>query len=94
VAFLALTIQHWVSGRWRAFSVAAGIGIVTLIAGCFAVAASQNVEAWPQYTPWALPMLVLARQPHNIEAALRIGAAAGAVAAAARCWEFCRREAS
>jgi len=90
--FLALTIQHWVSLRWRSFAVAIGAGIVATVVGFFAVAAGQQGDTWPQYFPWALPMLVVARQPHNIEAVLAIGGALGLAAAAAGCLDFCRRE--
>lgn len=92
LAFPALTIQHWVSLRWRSLSVAIGAGIVAMVAGCFAVAAAQQDGGWPQYFPWALPMLVLARRPHHIGAALSIGAALGLVVAAGGCLDFCRRE--
>ncbi len=92
LAFLALTIQHWVSVRWRSFSVAIGTGIVALVTGSFAAAATQQTGGWPQYFPWAMPMLVLARHPHHIEAALWIGGALGVVVATAGCLDFCRRE--
>jgi hypothetical protein len=92
LAFLALTIQHWVSLRWHSFSVAMGAGIVATVVGGFAVAATQQDGGWPRYFPWALPMLVLARQPHNIEAALLISSALGLLVAAAGCLEFCKRE--
>ena len=92
LAFLALTIQHWVSLRWRSFSVAIGTGIVALVVGFFAVAAGQQADSWAQYFPWALPMLVLARQPHDIGAALFISGALGLAVAAAGCLDFCRRE--
>jgi hypothetical protein len=92
LAFLALTIQHWVSLRWRSFSVAIGTGIVALVTGAFAAAATQQTGGWPQYFPWALPMLVLARHPHNIEVALWTGGALGIVVATAGCLDFCRRE--
>ncbi|MEO7143954.1 MAG: ABC transporter permease [Bryobacteraceae bacterium] len=94
LAFLALTIQHWVSLRWQSFSVAIGAGIVATLVGFFAVWAGQQVGGWPQYFPWSLPMLVMARHPHNIEATLLISGAAGLIAAAAGCWDFCRREVS
>jgi hypothetical protein len=92
LAFLALTIQHWVSMRWRSFSIAIGTGIVALVTGAFATAAAQQTGGWPQYFPWALPMLVLSRHPQNIEAALWIGGALGVVVAMAGCRDFCRRE--
>jgi lantibiotic transport system permease protein len=92
LAFLALTIQHWVSLRWRSFSVSIGTGILALVVGFFAVAAGQQADGWIQYFPWALPMLVLARQPHNIEAALLISTTFGLGVVAAGCLDFCRRE--
>jgi ABC-type multidrug transport system ATPase subunit len=92
LAFLALTIQHWVSLRWRSFSVSIGTGILALVIGFFAVASGQLADGWIQYFPWALPMLVLARRPHNIEAALLISSAFGLAVAAAGCLDFCRRE--
>jgi hypothetical protein len=94
LGFLALTIQHWVSLRWRSFSVAIGTGMVATIAGIFAAAAGQQVGGWPQYFPWALPMLVLARQPHDIPATLLISGTAALVVAGAGCLDFCRREVS
>jgi lantibiotic transport system permease protein len=94
LAFLALTIQHWVSLRWRSFPVAIGTGIVAMVIGVFAVAATQQSGGWPKYFPWALPMLVLARQPLNIEAALLISSAVGVLVAAVGCSDFCRRDVS
>lgn len=92
LGFLALAIQHWVSLRWRSFSVAVGAGIVATITGIFATAAGQQAGGWPQYFPWALPMLVQSRLPHNLGLTLLLGGAAGVLVAAAGCLEFSRRE--
>ncbi len=92
LAFLALTIQHWVGLRWRSFSVAIGIGILATVVGVFAVAAGQQLGGWPQYFPWSLPMLVLSRHPPDIPAALLISAALGLIVTAVGCRDFCRRE--
>ena len=92
LVFLALTIQHWVSLRWKSFSVAVGTGIVALAVSFFALAAARQVGSWPQYFPWVLPMMVLAEQPQNIETGLAISGALGLVVAAAGCCDFCRRE--
>jgi hypothetical protein len=92
LALLALTIQHWVSLRWRSFSVAIGVGMVATVAGIFAVAAGSQVGGWPQYFPWALPMLVQSNRPHDIGAVLLISGAAAVIVAAAGCLDFCRRE--
>jgi hypothetical protein len=92
LSFLSLTIQQWVSLRWRSFSVAIGTGIIATVAGIFAVAAGQQVGGWPQYFPWALPMLPLARHPHDLPLTLALSAAAGLLVAAAGCLDFCHRE--
>lgn len=91
LASLALTIQHWISLRWRSFTVAVSAGIVTLVVGAFAVGVAQQAGGWPLYLPWALPMLVL-RKPENVQLALTISTAVGLLVAAAGCLEFCRRE--
>jgi hypothetical protein len=92
LAFLSLTIQHWVSLRWRAFSVATGFGIVATVTTFAMLLAAGQYGSWPEYYPWALPMLVLARQPHNTAAVLWISAIFGTIASLAGCVDFCRRE--
>lgn len=92
LAFLALVVQHWVSLRWRTFSVAIGTGIVATVIGYFADIASRHTGGWPQYFPWSLPMLGLATYPHNTAGALAIAGALGLSVAVAGCIEFCRRE--
>jgi ABC-2 type transport system permease protein len=92
LAFFALTIQHWVSLRWRSFSVAIGTGIVAMVIGFFAAGVGQQLGGWPQYFPWALPMIIVGRNTQNIGTALWISGAAGLVVAAAGCWDFCRCE--
>lgn len=94
LAFLALTIQHWVSLRWRPFSVAVGFGIVATITTVAMVLSAGPTGSWPEYYPWALPLLVLANHPHNISAVLWIGAVLGIIASLAGCVDFCRREVS
>ena len=92
LACVALAIQHWVSLRWRTFSVAIGTGIVATIVGIFANAAGTQVGGWPQYFPWAMPMLVQSPRGPNLEVVLLAGTAVGAMIVAAGCWEFSRRE--
>jgi len=94
LAFLFLTIQHWVSLRWKSFSVAIGFGIVAMVTSFAMLLASGQYGAWPQYFPWSLPMLVMARQPQNIAAVLWIGGVAGTATSVAGCIDFCRREVS
>jgi lantibiotic transport system permease protein len=92
LAFLALSIQHWVSLRWQSFSVAISIGIVGTVLGVAIASAAEQLGTWVLYFPWALPTLALDRQPHNIEAGVLIGGALGVVATVAGCCDFCRRE--
>jgi len=94
LAFLYITIQHWVSLRWRSFSIGMGVGIVAMVVGYVAAMATLRTPDWPQYFPWALPMLVLSRHPQDVKSALWMSAAIGLVVAAAGCWDFCRREVS
>jgi ABC-2 type transport system permease protein len=94
LAFLFLSIQHWVSLRWKSFSVAVGFGIVALVTSFAMLLAAGPYGAWPQYFPWSLPMLVIARQPGNIGMALWICVITGIVASAAGCIDFCKREIS
>jgi hypothetical protein len=94
LAFLSLTIQHWVSLRWRSFSVAVGVGIVAMVVGYVATVATVQAADWPQYFPWTLPMLVLSRHPQDAYAALWVSVVVGLVVAAAGCMDFCRREVS
>jgi hypothetical protein len=88
LAFLMLTIQHWVSLRWRVFSVATGVGILATVTGFVMLATSRQAGGWQQYFPWSLSML----PAEKAASALWIGGAAGLAVAAAGCWDFCRRE--
>jgi len=91
--FLPLTIQQWVSLRWRSFSVATGTGIVATVIAFFSTAAARQAGDWMQYFPWALPMIALnTRHAYNIQASLAISAVIGLVVAAMSCWDFSRRE--
>lgn len=92
LAFLALTIQHWVSLRWRAFSVSTGFGIVMTVSTFAMLLAAGQYGGWPEYYPWALPMMVLASQPHNIATILWFSAMLGTIASLAGCVDFCRHE--
>lgn len=94
LAFLPLTIQHWVALRWRAFSVAVGFGIIAIVTAFAMLLAAGQYGGGPQYFPWALPMLVIARYPANIQQVLWISVAIGLVTTVAGCIEFCRRDVS
>ena len=92
LAFLSLAIQHWVSLRWRSFSVATGVGIVAMLIGYFMVLNIAQGGSWSIYFPWALPMLPLARNPGHVGQALVISGGIGFAAVAAGCYDFCRRD--
>lgn len=90
--FLALTIQHWVSMRYRSFAVAGGFGVVAMVTGYAMVPASQPIGGPTQYFPWALPMMVLATWHPNVDAALWASAAGGCLVTVLGCLEFSRRD--
>jgi hypothetical protein len=92
LAFLFLTIQHWVSLRWRSFSIAVGFGAVATVANIATLLAAGPYGGWPQYFPWSLPTLVIARAPQNIDLALWLGGLAGLGTMILGCADFCRRE--
>ena len=94
LSFPALTIQHWVSVRWRSFSVAFAFGVkATVFCGC-AFAIGRQIGGRLQYLPWALPILPLTEGSDDLGSVLLIAAAAGLVVTAAGCWDFGRREVS
>ena len=92
LAFLALTIQHWVSLRWQSFAVPVGIGVAMTVLGWFAFGASQQLAGWLRYFPWALPLLPLGKQAHHVGMAMLLATAVGLLVVAYGCIGFCRRE--
>jgi len=92
LALLLLCIQHWVSLRWRSFSVSIGFGIVAIVTSFAMLLAAGQYGTWTQYFPWSLPMLVIARQPQSVEPVLWLSGLAAVVVIVAGCLEFCRRE--
>jgi lantibiotic transport system permease protein len=94
LGFLALVIQNWVALRWRSFSIAIGVGAAAVVASFAMLLTAGPNGGWPQYFPWSLPSLVVARQPQNIMAALWLCGIVGIVAAVAGCIDVCRREVS
>jgi hypothetical protein len=94
LAYLPLTIQHWIAVRCRSFSAAVGIGIVAMITGYIvAILASRNVVGWTRYFPWTLPAMAMVVPPVPIEPLLWLSCIAGSVIAALACLDFSRRDA-
>ena len=83
LAFLSVTILHWVSLRWRSFSIVTGVGIVAMVVGYISSMVTFQNPDWPQYFPWSLPMLVLSRHPQDAERALWLSIALGLAVAGA-----------
>jgi hypothetical protein len=92
LAFLPLTVQHWVSLRWRSFSIAVGVGVIAIVTSFGMLLSAGPYGAWPEYFPWSLPMLVLARHPVNLHLTVWSATAAGVAVAVLGCINFCRRE--
>jgi hypothetical protein len=65
-----------------------------MVTGFAMLMAAGPYGAWPQYFPWSLPMLVIARRPPEIAIVLWICGIAGIVTGAAGCMNFCKREVS
>ncbi|MEP6962131.1 MAG: ABC transporter permease [Acidobacteriota bacterium] len=92
LALLALTIQHWVSLRWRSFSVSTGVGIVAIVASYLMIVMSRQAGGWMKYFPWALPMLSVGTPRQDLGGVLWISTALAVLVAMAGCLDFCRRE--
>ncbi len=92
LAFLALAIQHWVSLRSRSFAVAIATGVVGMVVAYVAAIATHPLGGWPQYFPWALPMLVLSGRSHDLASGLWVSGLLGLAVLGIGCWDFCRRE--
>lgn len=69
-----------------------GVGIVAVVASFAMLLAEGPYGARPQYLPWCLPMLVLARQPHDIGLVIVVSGGLALLIGAAGCADFCRRE--
>lgn len=94
LAFLFITIQHWVGLRWRSFPIAIGFGIVAIVTSFAMLMAAGPYGAWPQYFPWSLPMIVLMPRPEHVSLIIWISVVLGIVTSSAGCIDFCKREIS
>jgi hypothetical protein len=87
LALVALTIQHWVSLRWRSFTVAMGFGMSAMVIGFVAV----NSREYGYWWPWATPILALRPRPGQADPLL-LTLTASLVLAALGAWNFSRRD--
>jgi hypothetical protein len=87
LASCALALQHWISLRWRSFTVAVSAGIVGVVAGFILM----NSEKWGQYWPWVMTLRAVGSKPCGPEYVAAV-CGAGAALAVLGCVDFCRRE--
>lgn len=90
---LSLAIQHWVSLRWRSFTVASAVGIVGMVTGYgMLFTAGRGSPGLAIYHPWSFPMLALANEPSNLGSLIGLAVLLGIAASAVGCWDFARRD--
>jgi hypothetical protein len=85
---LAVVIQHWVSLRWRSFTVAMGFGMCAMIIGVFAVQ-SKEFGAW---FPWSLPIRAVLDGATGVDRITLMAVVGAIIAVSVGCLEFVRRE--
>jgi lantibiotic transport system permease protein len=94
-AWLFLSIQLWISLRWRSFIVGLTVGIIAVLVMLGLLARGNTRPSLARGYPWALPVIAIARivepTPNRVAAAAR-GSIGGLVVAAAACWRLSRRE--
>src|SRR5262249_41465050 len=67
LGFLLLTIQQWVSLRWRSFTVNVAFGIVAMVVGyAMLFTATPTSLGWAIYCPWSFPMMALGTRSANL----------------------------
>lgn len=93
LAFLLLSIQHWVSLRWRSFTVSVGVGIVGMVIGYGMLFTARGGDpGFAIYCPWSFPMMALVNPPANVTPLICLSAVLGIAWSAAGCWDFSRRD--
>lgn len=81
-------MQHWVSLRWRSFTVSFCVGMVAMVVGFVLI----NAGEWGRFYPWAMPSAAVMKGSIRVELVLAVCWLFGIAAAAAGCRDFCRRE--
>jgi hypothetical protein len=93
--WLLLSIQLWVSLRWRSFPVGLTVGIIAVLLTLGLAARTGGRSSLTRLYPWALPVTAVARiaesTPTRAAAAVR-GSLGGLLVGTAACWTLSRRE--
>jgi lantibiotic transport system permease protein len=94
-AAFVLSIQLWVSLRWKSFVAGLALVIVAVMVMLGAVSRASNRAAFVRFYPWAIPVTAIARMMEPARDRLLVatlGMAGGAIAAFAGCRDLARRE--
>ncbi|MBN1259489.1 MAG: ABC transporter permease [Anaerolineae bacterium] len=88
-SWLVISIQTWISLRWKSFVVACTVGILLTVAGTFVINAD-----WGQFWPWAVPGVIGNHLSEGIIdlPQLIFGSLGGIAAALLAGWDVCRRD--
>jgi ABC-2 type transport system permease protein len=93
LAFLMMAILHWVSLRWRSFTVTVGVGIIGMVFGYGMLLTTRGGSiGFAIYCPWTFPMMALARPPVNVAPLIWISVMSGIGLSAVGCWRFSQRD--
>jgi ABC-2 type transport system permease protein len=88
-AWLIISIQTWISLRWKSFVVACAAGIALTVAGVFIVHTT-----WGNFWPWALPGAIANEFSEGVLLLpeLLFGSVGGVLVALAGGWDVARRD--
>jgi hypothetical protein len=94
-AMLVLSIQLWVSLRWKSFIAGLALVMVAVMVMLGGIARTGSRAAFARFYPWAMPVSAIARMlepaPERTPIAAD-GLVGGLLVAIAGCWELSRRE--
>ena len=94
-ALLALSIQWWVSLRWRSFIAGLAFGIVAVMVMLGGASRARNRATFVRLYPWAIPITTIARMMEPTRDRMLLAACGilgGLAIGGAGCWELSRRE--
>ena len=94
-AAFALSIQLWVSLRWKSFVAGLALVIVAVMVLLGAVLRANGRAAFVRFYPWATPVTAIARMMESSpdrRLVATLGIAGGLLAAMAGCYDLARRE--